>query len=746
MCGRPLGANAPHALCPACLLQAAFEEDEAGAAGQPKNSSALTVQYFGNYELLEEIAHGGMGVVFKARQATLNRLVALKMMLGGKLAGAADLQRFRAEAEAVANLDHPNIVPIYEVGEHEGQQYFTMKLIEGGSLANALTRAGGFDEKKTARLIATAARAVHSAHQHGVLHRDLKPANILIDAQGEPHITDFGLAKNIKAQSELTQSGAVMGTPAYMAPEQAAGQSKQVSTSADVYSLGAILYRMLTGRPPFEANTPLETMRMVTDEEPKRPSTIRARIHRDLETICLKCLEKEPERRYGSAEALADDLERWLKQEPILARRVSTPERIWKYACRRPAVAALFATVFVALLAISIVSTTLGLRVAASKKAIEAEAGRTRLKSEESERTAGFLREIIRDVWPSVAQGRDTELFKEVLERTTGRLDQLKRYPEVEVSVRITLAQTYQALGLFKEQAAMSREAVRVAREHLGTTHETVAQALNYLGYALSHLQQHREAVAAFREAVEIRRKIQGENHFEVSLAYAALAQALLSSGDKSESETNYLKAAAIQEKLPGQHRLGYTLQRLGWVMQARGDMNGAENYFLRALEADKKAYGYQHPSIAEVLASLAPVYQSRGDWAGSEKVLRESVEMYANIYGSNHHQVAYSMTGLGRAQWNQGNFDGAERTLLEAVAIEKRAVGEEHMFVAEDLIHLARMYAAKRDWPKTEGTYRQIIAMQEKVFGRDHVVPVKTRAEFDSARKRFESKAQGPP
>lgn len=432
-CGLAIAPGDTGQGCPHCLLRLALTADEETdllerkAMETPPLPSGLRTRFFADYEVLEEIARGGMGVIYKARQMSLNRLVALKMIQASHLFSSEARLRFRMEVEAVAQLNHPHIVPLYESGEHDGTHFFTMRLVEGGSLAERIAgeKVGrGESESKRAvpmspapalppacvpaparlnartmaGLLIKVARAVHYAHQRGILHRDLKPSNILLDAQGEPHVADFGLAKMLARESGFTFTESILGSPNYMAPEQASGQTAQVTVAADVYGLGAILYELLTGQPPFKAATPIETIRKVCDDQPVPPRKLNPGADGDLETICLKCLRKEATTRYASAEELATDLERWLDGRPIHARPVGRLEQAWRWCRRQPALASALAVSVLLLIALAIGTAIAGVRIhraeleaaANFRETLVGQARMLRLGGEMGQRTEGL--------------------------------------------------------------------------------------------------------------------------------------------------------------------------------------------------------------------------------------------------------------------------------------------------------------------------------------------------------------------
>ena len=343
-CGSGLSAtDGAGEICINCLLRSALDQHYVDPGERPRdgvagdNSAPIE---FGDYELLEEIGRGSQGVVYRARQKSLNRVVALKVIALGHWATEPHVKRFRREAEAAARLNRPGIVPIYEVGERDGACYFSMGLIEGGQL-DAILEREPMPIRSAVELIVKLAHTVQYAHEHGILHRDIKPGNILLDAKGEPHLTDFGLARLVETESTVTRTREVLGTPSYMAPEQAAGEHTKIGKATDVYGLGAVLYQLLTGHPPFAGGTTYETIRLLLNTEPRKPRALNHKIDRDLSTICLKCLEKNPQRRYSSTLALAEDLEHWLKHEPIRAKRSGFFTHARKWVRRNPSIAAL---------------------------------------------------------------------------------------------------------------------------------------------------------------------------------------------------------------------------------------------------------------------------------------------------------------------------------------------------------------------------------------------------------------------
>jgi serine/threonine-protein kinase len=450
----------------------------ATGSGRKDLPPGTAVRYFGDYELLDVLGRGGMGVVYRARQMTLNRQVALKMIRAGLLAGDDELRRFQNEAEAVALLDHPGIVPVHEVGEFDGQRYFSMKLVEGGNLADRLETYRS-DPRASAALVAEVADAVHHAHVRGVLHRDLKPANVLVDARGRPHVTDFGLAKRVGEDAGMTLSGAILGTPAYMAPEQAAGHRGSITTATDVYGLGAILYAMLAGRAPFVGDSVVETLEQVRTRSPEPPTRLNGDVPRDLETICLKCLAKDPRQRYASAGALADDLRRWLAGEPIAARPVGPARRAWMWARRKPVLAGLAAGLAVSLVGGFVGMATLwraavaqrNLAVSARDDAVrsqrlatenekaarqaEAEAVASRTQAEQNAQTAGAqatlalnaTQDLITQVTNKLTSPGLLDLKEALLKSALARVDTVANVYEKSTSKEATTAAALIELG-----------------------------------------------------------------------------------------------------------------------------------------------------------------------------------------------------------------------------------------------------------------------------------------------------------
>jgi tetratricopeptide (TPR) repeat protein len=647
---------------------------------------------FGDYEVLETIARGGMGVVCKARQISLNRPVALKVIRNRYLANGGDLRRFRTEAENAAQLDHPHIVPIYEVGEWwpDGESapvpFFSMKLIEGGSLAQQRQRFTA-DPRASAALLATVARAVHHAHQRGILHRDLKPANILLDAEGRPHVSDFGLAKRIETEGGLTQSGVILGTPEYMAPEQARA-AKGLTTAADVYGLGAVLYELLTGRPPFRGDNIVETLRLVAETEPARPRTLNPKGDRDLETICLKCLNKEPGRRYGSAEALAEDLERWLKGEPILARPITLPQWIWLWCKRNRLLASMMGTAALGLLAafailiVSNITISRQTQIAENARILE---NTQRLQAEASAGEANRQKEI--------ADLRRRQAEKAV-DRLLTRVART-RVPGIPGLTSLRLAMMQDALELNEEFAQETGDDPGV-RLRVASSSVRVATLQKLLGRKEAAEKTNLRANALFEKLVA---DFPTQTVYVHEWGNSLLQNAgiLFENGNWPEAERMNRQVLKLVEKSEGtapQSNSGGKLLatahgNLGVLLSSQGQFGAAEQSYRLSLDWHRKLIKqapndlWERCDAANQLFNLADVLDDLNKTEEANKVWQEAraehkkIVQEANKVHYFKSMLAKNCTGFANHCKKSGRTKEAEDAYQEALKLGKELVAD---------------------------------------------------------------------
>jgi len=658
-------------------------------------SPDVELRSFGDYEVLEKMAHGGMGVVWKARQLSLNRLVALKMIRNRQLADAGDVQRFRTEAENAARLDHPHIVPIYEVGEWRPDRdsppvpFFCMKLIEGGSLAGHLTSFRN-DPAAAVRLLIPVARAIQHAHQHAILHRDLKPSNILLDAAGRPHVTDFGLARRLDTDSDLTTSGAIVGTPSYMAPEQSAGAKRTLTTATDVYGLGAILYALLTGQPPFKGDTPLDTVKLVVEKEPEPPRRLNPHVDRDLETICLKCLEKEPSRRYGSAEALAEDLDRYLDGKTILARPVRWWERVWKWARRRPAAAALCAVSTLALAALITGGVLYERWLQDALNQAETNAETARRQGQRSEASYRAAREALDRCVKTVAD--DPRLQR-------GALEDLRRaVREAEKAFYETFVDLQGDDPSFQVDRIMAYQQLAFVSQELGSKEEALAHYRKALAIATQLVAEH-PGVPEYQS--------------KLWLGWNNVGEMCRQMGRVEEAEQCLLKAVALGKDILRDHAgvaahqvgLGRSQNNLGLLYCQTQRPKEAWRTFTAALSLLNEANN-SDPTGTDNLPELARTELNFGllfaqHWHQPRAALQPFEDGLAHyrVLVRQHpksterrSELALTLTNLGGCYWETRQVQKAEQALKEAIALWS-ALTQERPLVVEYRNMLAGTY-----------------------------------------------------
>ncbi|WP_395747180.1 protein kinase domain-containing protein [Prosthecobacter sp.] len=723
-------------VCLVCLLQ---EGLEVAAEGGPEAAASVRTLSlpceFAGYRLVREIASGGMGIVYEAEDLKLKRVVALKVVRHAHFATREEAARFKAETQAIAQLDHPDIVPIYESGEEDGMPYFTMRLAEGGSLAERLKKRGIMPDREAATFMVKIARAVQHAHERGVLHRDLKPANILLDVAGRPMLSDFGLAKLLDAEFQLTRSNAHVGTPHYMSPEQAAGKMKEVTTASDVWALGVMLFQMLTDQLPFTGGSAVEVMRRITQEEPElsssgkltvrrgpksgeaRPQSVSAsslqRVQPDLATLILRCLEKQPARRLPSAGFLADELERFLAGQPIQSRAVGTGERLWKLALRHKAAAlAIVGTSF---------SLVAGTGVALWQMVIAQQAEKVALKNEaEAEEVSAMILDTVNGL-DELSQGRHIDM-EEMRKQLLVRIHEFQGDPVRKASLLNGISLVYSN----KESIAACQEALAEARKQLGPDDPAVwliraalvsKTSLLNLGSA--------EAIAEFREVLAWKRRYFGDKHAETVFIMIDLAQALIASGQAGAQEAVALLAEA------GAAADVSTFLDPGVVVKTHFLYADAVFYSGRREEGLKlsreccqfarQRLGPDHLRTAFTYDKLARLCREAELWDEAVSAAATALECYWNSVGPDNDFASGCLRKQSETLLSRGRLDERLALLRDAVRVCDQALGPLH---AMTLFRVEACIIALNDMGRKAEGEAMGEAWLERVRGRDGSLP----------------------
>jgi eukaryotic-like serine/threonine-protein kinase len=658
---------------------------------------------FPGYELLGAIGQGGMGVVYKARNTRLGRIVALKTITEVDPARPNQFGRFLDEARAAARLQHPNIITVHEIGEHLGRPYFVQEFVDGGDLKKQLA-----DKPMTVRgsaeLLELLARAVHAAHQAGIVHRDLKPSNILLTSEGVPKVADFGLAKLLGGDSGRTQSGQVVGTPSYMAPEQAEGRSKDVGPVADVYALGAILYEALTGRPPFLGVSQIETLRLVCSTEPVPPKQLRPDIPRDLETICLKCLRKEPAKRYTTAQELADDLRRFLDGHPILARRASPPERAVRW-CRRNALAAgLGAAVFASLAAGITLTSALLFRSMRAEAGARNERDRAEREADIAKAINEFLNKDLLDQASAETQATldtkpDPDLkVRTALDRAAKRIEgKFADKPLVEASIRRTIGETYHKLGLYPQAQEQLEKALALYRRDPRDVAPEILETLYALGVLYLAQGQPGAAETKLIQARDGFQQLRGTGHRDTLRTLTTLGELYQFQGKPADSESSYKQALEGFQQAFGDDDPDtlLALNNLALAYQTQGKLDQAEPLMRQAVDKLGLLRGPEHPDTLSATHNLGELYYRRGKLNDAVQLFEQGLEISSRVMGPDHPQTLNAKNDLAVAYGDQHKSAKAERMWTEILEGRRRTLGPKHRDVFEAMSNLAVHYSA---------------------------------------------------
>jgi serine/threonine protein kinase/tetratricopeptide (TPR) repeat protein len=738
--------HALHKLLATESLSVASTSFSASHIGEIPQKIKSTGPELPGYQILGELGRGGMGVVYKARQLALNRVVAIKMILAGAHAGLEQQHRFRTEAEAIARLRHSNFVQVHDYGVCDGHPYLALEFVEGGTLAQ---KAAGVSmpPRYAAQTVETLASAMHHAHTSGLVHRDLKPANILLTADGVLKITDFGLAKQLASAEEAdgnkgqTASGALLGTPGYMAPEQVAGNRTAVGPATDIYALGVMLYELLTGGTPFRAENPVEVFRQIQEQEPLSPRRLQPDTPLDLETICLKCLQKDPSKRYATAAALAEDLRRFLSGEPIHARPIGPMERGWRWCRRNPIVASLAATIALILTGGVLSLTALYINAhrqrsraedaeedsrTAAARAREGEAKARQSEAEVKSVLDFFQKKVLAAAGPKGQGGglgpaATIRAAVDTAEPTIAK--SFAHEPLVEASIRQVLGHTYFFLGDYP-QAISQHERARVLRQnHLGAGHLDTLKSMVNLAQNYQADGRGAEALKLYEQLVPLLTSSVGADDSDTLWSMRGVARALEWAGHVDDALPLFeevLKRAKTALGADHPDTMIY-MSNLANAYRVAGRLDEAFPLFEETLKLGRAKLGPDHPDVLTTMNDLAIAHREAGRFAEAAALLQETFKLKKAVLGPDHPETLLAMTNLGAVHQEHGRLSEAVPLLEEALKRRRAKQGQDHEMTLGAQGRLANAYRDVGRLAEALALYEETLKLQKAKLGADY-------------------------